>query len=202
MPFLLPALPYPKDSLLPHISPETLELHHHKHHGAYVDKLNRLVAGTPFEGMPLDQVIQKSSGAIFNNAAQAWNHEFYWNCMAAHAGIEPEGALLDAIRRDFGTFDSFRERFTEACVGHFASGWGWLVCDTTGRLTVLCTHDALNPILEGFTPLLVCDLWEHAYYADYRNRRQDYVANFWSVIDWSFVERNFLASREGIYAAA
>ncbi len=190
MAFELPALPYSKDALMPHMSPETLEYHHGKHHKTYVDNLNKLVPGTEFEKLDLEAIIKKSSGPIFNNAAQIWNHTFFWNCLAPKAGGEPKGALLEAINRDFGSFAQFKEKFTDVSVKHFASGWGWLILNKNGKLECVSTANAATPLTDGHKPLLVCDVWEHAYYIDYRNRRADFLGAFWSLVNWDFVAKN------------
>jgi Fe-Mn family superoxide dismutase len=191
MAFELPPLPYAKDALQPHISAETLEYHHGKHHKAYVDNLNKLVPGTEFEGKTLEEIMKKSSGPVFNNAAQVWNHTFFWHCMAPKAGGEPTGALAEAINRDFGSFAAFKEKFSDTAVKTFGSGWAWLVKNkTTGKLEIVSTSNAACPLTEGHTPLLTCDVWEHAYYIDYRNRRPDFVSAFWSLVNWNFVTEN------------
>lgn len=191
MPFTLPDLPYPKNALAPHMSEETLEYHYGKHHKAYVDNLNKLIPGTEYENMSLEDIIKRSSGGIFNNAAQVWNHTFFWNCLSPQGGGEPSGELADAIRRDFGSFEKFKEQFTDVCVKHFASGWGWLIKTKDGKLAVMSTPNAQNPMTDGHKPLLTCDVWEHAYYIDYRNRRADFVNAFWNIVNWKFVESNF-----------
>jgi superoxide dismutase, Fe-Mn family len=195
MAFELPALPYSKDALMPHMSAETLEYHHGKHHKAYVDNLNKLIQGTEFETMDLESIIKKSSGPIFNNAAQVWNHTFFWNCLAPKAGGEPTGELAEAINQEFGSFAAFKEKFSEASVKHFASGWGWLVKNKNGKLEVLSTANAQTPMTEGHTALLTCDVWEHAYYIDYRNRRPDFVGAFWNLVNWDFVAKNFAQAK-------
>jgi superoxide dismutase, Fe-Mn family len=195
MAFELPALPYSKDALMPHMSPETLEFHHGKHHKAYVDNLNKLIPGTEFENMDLETIIKKSSGPVFNNAAQVWNHTFFWNCLSPKGGGEPTGELAEAINRDFGSFNAFKEKFTETSVKHFASGWGWLVKNKNGKLEILSTANAQTPMTEGHTALLTCDVWEHAYYIDYRNRRPDFVGAFWSLVNWDFVAKNFAQAK-------
>lgn len=191
MAFELPPLPYSKDALTPHMSPETLEFHHGKHHKTYVDNLNKLAPGTEFENMSLEAIIKKATGPIFNNAAQIWNHTFFWNCMKPNGGGEPTGELAEAIKRDFGSFQAFKEKFSTTTVGHFASGWGWLVKKKDGKLDVVSTANAANPMTEGHTPLMTCDVWEHAYYIDYRNRRADFVTAFWNVVNWDFISENF-----------
>lgn len=183
----LPDLPYPLDSLAPHISAETLEFHHGKHHAAYVANLNKLIAGTEFADMGLEDIVLKSSGAVFNNAAQTWNHTFYWNCLSPKGGGEPTGDLAEAIRKTFGGFDKFREAFTANAVGTFGSGWGWLVRNPDGELDLMSTSNAQTPMTSGKQALLTCDVWEHAYYVDYRNARPKYVEAFWNLVNWEFV---------------
>ncbi len=193
MAFELPALPYAKDALAPHISVETLEFHHGKHHQTYVTNLNNLVPGTEFEGLFLEEIIQKSSGGIFNNAAQIWNHTFYWNSLAPNAGGEPTGALADAINSTFGSFAQFKEDFTKCAVTTFGSGWAWLVKNADGSLALVSTSNAGCPLTTGQTPLLTCDVWEHAYYIDFRNARPAYLEAFWSLVNWDFASANFSA---------
>ncbi len=190
MAFELPKLPYAYNALAPHISEETLQFHHGKHHAAYVAKLNELVANTRFATMGLEEIVKSSDGAIFNNAGQHWNHSFYWNCLAPKAGGTPGGALADAIKRDFGSFAEFPKLFGEAAVGQFGSGWAWLVQKADGKLAIEKTPNAENPLTRGLRPLLVCDVWEHAYYIDYRNARAKYVEAFWNVVNWQFVASN------------
>ena len=187
----LPPLPYALDALQPHISKETLEFHYGKHHQAYVTNLNNLVKGTEFETAGLEQIIRKSSGGIFNNAAQVWNHTFYWNCLAPRAGGEPKGPLAEAVSRKFGSFGSFKEAFSKSAVGNFGSGWTWLVKKADGSVDLANTSNAATPLTGPDKPLLTCDVWEHAYYVDYRNRRPDYVAAFWNVVNWEFAAKNF-----------
>ena len=187
----LPPLPYALDALQPHISKETLEYHYGKHHQAYVTNLNNLVKGTEFEGASLEEIIRKSSGGIFNNAAQIWNHTFYWNCLAPRAGGEPKGALAEAIGRKFGSFGAFKEAFSKSAVGNFGSGWTWLVKKADGTVDIVNTSNAATPLTGADKPLLTCDVWEHAYYVDYRNRRPDYVAAFWNLVHWDFAAKNF-----------
>ena len=186
----LPELPYAGDALAPHISAETIEYHYGKHHKAYVDNLNRLIPGTEFEKMSLEDIIKKSSGGIFNNAAQLWNHTFYWNCLSPRGGAEPSGELARAIAKSFGSFAKFKEQFTGAAVTQFGSGWAWLVKNPDGSLAVEATSNAGNPLKEGKKPLLTCDVWEHAYYIDYRNARAKYVEAFWELVNWDFVNKN------------
>lgn len=191
MTFTLPPLPYALDALSPHISQETLEYHYGKHHKAYVTNLNKLVENTEFATMSLEEVIKKSSGGIFNNAAQVWNHTFYWHCLSPNGGGEPSGKLADAINKAFGSFEQFKEKFTQTAIATFGSGWAWLVQDKQGDLKIISTSNAGTPMTEGLTALLTCDVWEHAYYIDYRNVRPDYVAAFWKLANWDFVESNF-----------
>ena len=187
----LPPLPYALDALQPHISGETLEFHHGKHHQAYVTNLNNLVKGSEFENARLEEIIRKSSGGIFNNAAQVWNHTFYWNCLSPRAGGEPKGPLAEAISRKFGSFSAFKEAFSKSAVGNFGSGWTWLVKKTDGAVDIVNTSNAATPLTGPDKPLLTCDVWEHAYYVDYRNRRPDYVAAFWNLVHWDFAAQNF-----------
>ena len=186
----LPQLPYPNEALAPHISVETIEYHYGKHHKAYVDNLNRLIPGTEFEKLSLEEIIKKSSGGIFNNAAQIWNHTFYWNCLSPKGGKEPSGKLAAAIIKDFGSFAKFKEQFTNAAVTLFGSGWAWLVKNPDGRLAIEATSNAGNPLKESKKALLTCDVWEHAYYIDYRNARAKYVEAFWNLVNWDFATAN------------
>ena len=188
--FTLPELPYAANALEPHISAETLSFHHGKHHAAYVGKLNGLIEGTEFADASLEDIIMKSSGGLFNNAAQVWNHSFYWNCLSPNGGGEPGGALGSAIAEFFGGFDAFRQQFDAAAVGNFGSGWTWLVKNADGSLEIVNTDDAENPMTDGKTPLMTCDVWEHAYYIDYRNARPEYLAAFWNLVNWEFVSAN------------
>ena len=183
----LPELPYDMNALEPHISKETLEFHYGKHHKTYVDKLNGLIPGTEFENMSLEDTIKQSSGGIFNNAAQIWNHTFYWHCLAPNAGGEPTGALADAINSSFGSFENFKEQFTTAAINTFGSGWAWLVKNSDGSLEITSTSNAATPMTEGQTAMMTCDVWEHAYYIDYRNARPKYLENFWALVNWDFV---------------
>lgn len=186
----LPELPYALNALEPHISQETLEYHYGKHHQTYVDKLNGLVPGTEFENTSLEEIITKASGTIFNNGAQVWNHTFYWNCLAPQGGGEPSGALLEAIEKSFGSFSDFKEKFSQSATTLFGSGWAWLVKNSDGSLDIVGTSNAGNPLIEGKTPLLTCDVWEHAYYIDYRNARPKYLEAFWKLANWDFVAKN------------
>jgi Fe-Mn family superoxide dismutase len=192
MTFKLPALPYAMNALEPYISQETLEYHYGKHHQAYVNKLNTLVPGTEFENKSLEEIIMKAKGPIFNNAAQVWNHTFYWHCMSPDGGGQPRDELAAAIDKDFGSFDKFKELFINTSINQFASGWGWLVKTKEGKLEVLSTSNAGNPMTDGKKPLLTCDVWEHAYYIDTRNDRPKYVNNFWQIVNWEFVIKNLL----------
>jgi len=187
----LPDLPYAKDALAPSISAETIEYHYGKHHKAYVDNLNKLILGSEFEKMSLEEIVKKASGAIFNNAAQDWNHSFYWNCLSPKAGGEPTGALANAINKDFGSFAQFKEKFTNTAVTAFGSGWAWLVKNSDGTLSIESSSNAGNPLKDGKKALLTCDVWEHAYYIDYRNARAKYLEAFWNLVNWKFVDQNF-----------
>jgi len=186
MAFELPALPYARDALAPHISPETIDFHYGKHHQTYVTNLNNLVPGTEFEGMSLEEIVKKSSGGIFNNAAQVWNHTFYWHSLSPKGGGEPSGRLADAIAKSFGSFAAFKEEFTKVALGTFGSGWAWLVERPDGSLGVVSTSNAATPLTGPDHPLLTCDVWEHAYYIDYRNARAKYVEAFWNLVNWEF----------------
>jgi superoxide dismutase, Fe-Mn family len=187
----LPPLPYPINALEPHISKETLEFHHGKHHRAYVTKLNELIKGTEFESSPLEDIVRRASGPVFNNAAQTWNHTFFWHCLSPKGGGEPSGEIAEQIRSAFGSFEDFKSKFTQAAVGQFGSGWAWLVAGPDGRLAVKSTSNADTPMKNGETALLTCDVWEHAYYIDYRNARPDFVAAFWKLVNWEFVTSNW-----------
>ncbi|MFC1904954.1 superoxide dismutase [Chloroflexota bacterium] len=183
-------LPYTNDALVPNISAETIEYHYGKHHRAYVDNINRLIQGTEFEKMSLEEIIDKSSGGMFNNAAQVWNHTFYWNCLSPKGRGEPSGELADVITNNFGSFVQFKEQFTNAAVTLFGSGWAWLVSNADGSLSIEATSNAGNPLKEGKKALLTCDVWEHAYYIDYRNARAKYVEAFWKLVNWDVVAKN------------
>jgi Fe-Mn family superoxide dismutase len=189
----LPALPYAPDALAPHISRETLEFHHGKHHQTYVTNLNNLIKGTEFENSSLEEIVRASSGGIFNNAAQIWNHTFYWNSLSPKGGGAPSGSLAAAINAKWGSFDAFKEAFTKSAIGNFGSSWTWLVKKADGSVDIVNTSNAATPLTAGDTPLVTCDLWEHAYYIDYRNRRPDYLGAFWSLVNWDFASRNFAA---------
>jgi Fe-Mn family superoxide dismutase len=184
----LPALPYEMNALEPHISRETIEYHYGKHHQTYVTNLNNLIKDTEFANASLESIIEKSSGAIFNNAAQVWNHTFYWHCLAPHAGSEPTGKVASAIEKQFGSFATFKEKFTQTAIGTFGSGWAWLIQDGNG-LSIISTSNAATPLTHGQKPLLTCDVWEHAYYIDYRNARAKYVESFWNLVNWNFVNQ-------------
>ncbi|MCL1142612.1 superoxide dismutase [Fe] [Shewanella gaetbuli] len=192
MAFELPALPYAKNALEPHISQETIEYHYGKHHNTYVVKLNGLVEGTEFAGKSLEEVVKTSTGGMFNNAAQVWNHTFYWNCLAPNAGGAATGAIADAINASFGSFEEFKAKFTDSAVNNFGSAWTWLVKKADGSLAIVNTSNAATPLTdETVTPLLTVDVWEHAYYVDYRNARPEYLNNFWQLVNWEFVNSNF-----------
>jgi superoxide dismutase, Fe-Mn family len=193
MAFELPALPYAKDALAPHISVETLDFHYGKHHQTYVTNLNNLVPGTEFEGLSLEEIVLKSSGGVFNNAAQIWNHTFYWNSLSPNGGGEPTGELASAIDAAFGSFEGFKEAFTKCAVTTFGSGWAWLVKNADGSLALVSTSNAGCPLTTGQTPLLTCDVWEHAYYIDYRNARPTYLNAFWALVNWEFAANNYAA---------
>lgn len=189
----LPALPYALDALAPTISKETLEYHYGKHHQAYVTNLNNLIPGTEFENLSLEEIVKKSSGGIFNNAAQVWNHTFYWNCLSPNGGGEPTGALADAINAKWGSVAAFKEALSKSAVGNFGSGWTWLVKKADGSLDIVNTSNAATPLTGSDKPLLTVDVWEHAYYVDYRNARPKYVESFWSLVNWEFVAAQFAA---------
>jgi len=187
----LPALPYAMDALAPNISKETLEFHYGKHHQAYVTNLNNLIKGTEFENMGLEDIVKKSSGGVFNNAAQIWNHTFYWNSLSPKGGGEPAGALAAAINAKWGSFAAFKEAFNKMAVGNFGSSWTWLVKKADGSVDIVNTSNAATPLTGADKPLLTCDLWEHAYYIDYRNRRPDYLGAYWNLVNWEFAAKNF-----------
>jgi len=186
----LPDLPYPENALEPHISAETLQFHHDKHHATYVQKLNGLIEGTEFESASLEDIIKNASGGIFNNGAQVWNHTFYWNCLNPNGGGAPTAELAAAIDAAFNSFDEFKARFSESAVTNFGSGWTWLVKNPDGTLEIVNTSNAANPMTDGKQPLLTCDVWEHAYYIDYRNARPKYIEAFWNLVNWDFVAQN------------
>ncbi|HTE56474.1 MAG TPA: superoxide dismutase [Kofleriaceae bacterium] len=195
MAFTLPELPYAKDALAPVISQETIEYHYGKHHAAYVNKLNELTQGKPLAELSLEEVVKKtwkqpSDQPVFNNAAQVWNHTFYWNCLSPKGGGDPTGKVAEAISKAFGDFKSFKEKFAAAAVGRFGSGWAWLVKTDGGGVAIETTPNAETPMADGKTCLLTCDVWEHAYYVDYRNARPKYVEEFWKLVNWDFVSKN------------
>jgi Fe-Mn family superoxide dismutase len=186
----LPPLPFAKDALSPHISAETLEYHYGKHHQAYVNNLNQLIPGTKYENLPLEDIVRSSEGKVFNNAAQVWNHTFYWNCLCPNSVDRPAGALLQSIEKRFESFEKFQKQFTESAVGLFGSGWVWLVQMPDGTLELRAASNAGTPLTTEEKPLLTCDVWEHAYYIDYRNARPKYVETFWKLANWEFVAKN------------
>jgi Fe-Mn family superoxide dismutase len=187
----LPQLPYAKDALAPHISAETIDFHYGKHHAAYVNNLNKLIAGTEFAELSLEDIVKKASGGMFNNAAQVWNHTFYWNCLSPKGGGEPSGALADAIVKSFTSFAAFKEKLSNAAVTQFGSGWAWLIKNPDGSLAIEQTSNAGTPLKDGKQALLTVDVWEHAYYIDYRNARPTYVEAFWKLVNWDFASANF-----------
>ena len=194
MPITLPELPYPKNALAPHISEETLNYHYGKHHQAYVNKLNGLLENNnEFANASLEEMIKNSSGGIFNNAAQVWNHTFYWNSLSPTRGNGPPQETVDVLEKAFGSVEKFKEQFTACALGQFGSGWAWLIKTSEGTLEVQSTGNADNPLQQGNTPLLTCDVWEHAYYIDYRNARPAYLSAFWNIINWDFVTKNIFA---------
>lgn len=196
MTITLPDLPYAQNALEPHISASTLGFHHGKHHNAYVTNLNKLIEGTDFAKASLEEIIKKSDGGIFNNAAQVWNHTFYWHSMKPKGGGVPSGKLAEQINKDFGSFDKFKEEFANAGATQFGSGWAWLVLDG-GKLAVTKTANAETPLTKGQTPLLTMDVWEHAYYLDFQNRRPDYISTFLSsLVNWDFAAENFAAAKK------
>jgi Fe-Mn family superoxide dismutase len=195
MAFALPDLPFAPDALEPVISAETIEYHYGKHHRAYVENLNRLTADTELAGSSLESLISTAEGPVFNNAAQVWNHTFYWQCMTPDANAAPDGQLADAIADAFGSLDGLKEAFLSAAGGNFGSGWTWLVADDSGQLSIVNTGNADTPLRQGLKPLLTCDVWEHAYYIDYRNARARYLEAWWGIVNWSFVEGRYSETR-------
>lgn len=187
----LPQLPYAQNALEPYISAETLSFHHGKHHQKYVDNLNDLIQGTQFEDSHLEEIVKKSDGGIFNNGAQVWNHTFYWNCLSPNGGGAPTGKLAEAIEQQYGSFTAFKEAFTKAAVTLFGSGWAWLSRDNQGKLHITQGQNAENPLRDGLTPLLTCDVWEHAFYLDKQNKKPDYVEAFFKIIDWEKVSSRY-----------
>lgn len=196
MNFTKPRLPYTPDALSPYISAETVEFHYGKHESAYIDKLNALTEGTEYAGMPLEEIVVKSSGALFNNASQAWNHIFYFFQFAPRGQKEPSGALREALKKEFGSYEDFKKKFEEAGSTLFGSGWVWLSADRDGKLFITQGANAANPMTGGLEPILVADVWEHAYYLDYQNRRPAYLEAFWHVVDWSIIERRYKEATE------
>ncbi|MCX6154223.1 MAG: superoxide dismutase [Fe] [Candidatus Kapabacteria bacterium] len=190
MKFELPELPYSKNALVPHISEETFDFHYGKHHATYVTNLNNLIDGTEFADMSLEEIIKKSSAGMFNNAAQVWNHTFFWNCLSPNGGGSPTGAVLEAINKSFTSVDEFKTQFTKAAITQFGSGWAWLVKNSSGNLEIVQSSNAGNPMTDGKTPLLTLDVWEHAYYIDYRNARPKFIENFWEIINWDNIAKN------------
>ncbi|MCM2350438.1 MAG: superoxide dismutase [Fe] [Bacteriovoracaceae bacterium] len=186
----LPELPYAKDALQPHISAETFEYHHGKHHNAYVTNLNNLIKGTKYESMTLEEIIKSSEGGLFNNAAQVWNHTFFWNCMSPKGGGVPGGKVADLINQKWGSFDKFKEEFAKNAIGNFGSGWTWLVQNSKGEVEIMNTSNADTPMAHNMKALMTIDVWEHAYYIDYRNARANFVAAFWNLANWNFVNQN------------
>ncbi|WP_422020262.1 superoxide dismutase [Pyruvatibacter mobilis] len=194
MSFALPDLPYAHDALEPHMSKSTFEFHHDKHHQKYVDTLNDLIKGTDNEGKSLEDIIKSSEGKLFNQAAQVWNHTFFWNSMTPNGGGKPTGAVAEAIDRDFGSYDKFAEEFSNVAAGEFGSGWAWLVADDAGKLSVISTHDADTPLAHGKKAIITLDVWEHAYYLDYQNKRPDYIKTFLDkLVNWDFANENLAA---------
>lgn len=191
MEHILPTLPYAKNALAPHMSEETLEFHYGKHHQTYVTTLNKLIVGTEFENLSLEAIIKKASGPIFNNAAQIWNHTFFWHSLSPQGGGQPTGALAEVINRQWGSYDQFKEAFTKVAIGTFGSGWAWLVKKTDGSLDLVSTSNAVTPLTTDAKPLLTLDVWEHAYYIDYRNVRLNFVGAFWNMVNWEFAAHNF-----------
>jgi Fe-Mn family superoxide dismutase len=186
----LPELPYAKDALQPHISAETLEYHHGKHHNAYVTNLNNLIKGTKYENMSLEEIITSSEAGIFNNSAQVWNHTFFWNCLSPKGGGAPTGKVSEMINKKWGSFNKFKEEFTKAATTNFGSGWTWLIQNKQGDVEIFNTGNAQTPMTSGHKALLTLDVWEHAYYIDYRNSRPNFINAFWNLVNWDFVNQN------------
>lgn len=191
MKFELPKLPYELNALEPYVNKKTLEFHYGKHHQAYVNNLNNLVQGTKFENASLEEIIQESDGGIFNNGAQVWNHTFYFSSFSPTSSKEPSGVLKEAIQKDFGSFSEFKEKFSKSAATLFGSGWAWLVKKEDGKLDIIQKSNAGNPIKDGLTPLLTCDVWEHAYYLDYQNNRPDYINSFWEILNWDLISTRY-----------
>ena len=189
MKFVLPDLPFPKDSLAPIISEETLDYHWGKHHAAYVNNLNNLVPGTEFEGLTLEEIIKKSQGGIFNNSAQIWNHTFFWDCLSPNGGGKPTGAVLAAIEKNFGSFEDFKTKFSASATTLFGAGWAWLTKNPDGSLEIVQTSNANTPLTTDKKPILTLDVWEHAYYIDYRNARPKFIEKFWDLVNWENVAK-------------
>lgn len=187
----LPELPFKKDALAPFISAETIDFHYGKHHNAYVTNLNKLIAETEYQSMPLEEIVIKASGPIFNNAAQHWNHSFYWQSLTSVGNKMPNNGMMAAINKNFTSFAKFQEQFTNSALTTFGSGWVWLVKTPDDKLAIESTSNAATPLREGKIPLLTCDVWEHAYYIDYRNNRAAYLTAFWNIVNWNFVQENF-----------
>lgn len=186
----LPELPYAKDALQPHISAETLEYHHGKHHNAYVTNLNNLIKGTKYENMSLEEIITSSEGGVFNNSAQVWNHSFFWNCLSPNGGGAPTGKVAEMINKKWGSFDKFKEEFAKAATTNFGSGWTWLIQNKQGDIEIFNTGNANTPMTSGHKAVLTLDVWEHAYYIDYRNSRPNFINAFWNLVNWDFVNQN------------
>lgn len=190
MAFVLKDLPYAHNALAPHISEETMQFHHGKHVQAYVNNTNNLIKGTEFEGMELTEIVKKSSGPLYNNAAQILNHEIFWDCLSASGGGAPSGKVLEALNANFGTFDNFKAEFTQKATSLFGSGWAWLAKNADGKLEILQCSNGANPVSDGKEPVLGLDVWEHAYYIDYRNARPQYIEHFWEIVNWDHVEKH------------
>ncbi|MBU28569.1 MAG: superoxide dismutase [Fe] [Gammaproteobacteria bacterium] len=197
MAFELPVLPYAENALAPNISEETIELHYGRHHKSHVDDLNSLIISSEFEGKSLDEIIRSSTGSIFNHAAEVWNHSFYWRCMTPNSNMRPSGAFADAIDQTFGSFEYLKEEFIRASVSIFGSGWGWLVRANDGTLELVTSAGTGNPMVDKKVPLLTCDVWEHAYYLDYRNSRLAYVKAFFELVNWEYVQAQFVDDNLG-----
>lgn len=190
MAFTLPELPYAKTALAPYMSEETFNFHHGKHHNAYVTNLNNLVPGTKYENMSLEEIIMSSEGGVFNNAAQIWNHTFFWNCLAPNAGGAPTGKIAELINKKWGNYETFQAEFAKSAASNFGSGWTWLVQNANGEVEIFNTSNAGCPLTSKLNPLLTIDVWEHAYYIDYRNARPDFIKNFWAIVNWDFANKN------------
>ncbi len=192
MAFELPELPYPRDALEPQISKETLDYHYGKHHQSYLEKLNKQTSGSEFEGKSLEDIIRTAKGGLFNNAAQVWNHSFYWNCLSPQGGGAASGPIATVMEDAFGSFDEFKDKFTSSAAGNFGSGWTWLIKNKDGTLAIVNTSNADTPLTDpAVTPLMTVDVWEHAYYIDYRNARPKYLEAFWKLVNWEFVNSNY-----------